>query len=483
MLGRSLGFILSFAIPVVLIRLLTQADFGTYKQFFLVAGTLVAILDVGTAASLFYFIPIDRRRAANYLLQTVLVSATLALAAAGALWLLRNYVAAWLNSPLLTELTPFLAAYIILELLGSLLEYLVIIEKQAKLGALLFAGSDAVRAIALLLPAILTADLFWVAAGAAVFATIRFAMFVLWVGWQYRGRLQSGLRLVGFKSQIHYSFPFAGAGLLDRALFTFHSFYVATVFSPAVFAIYAVGCTQIAPVQIFFRSLFEVALVRMTEFLAVRDLASARTLWLKLIGKQATVVIPLVVILWLLARPLIEGVFTAEYLEATPIFRIYVLMILLTMFNDHCVLRARAQTRFIFFANVVALAACVVLVPILTRQLGVKGAALGLIGGVFTMKLLGLVRAAQMLEVPLRDMIPWQAIARISAGTALAAAVVYPSAALFDAPLLRFFVCGAAFWLAYFVVAWFGKILTVDEKNLIARTARSLFPVPRALRQ
>jgi O-antigen/teichoic acid export membrane protein len=483
MMGRSLGFVFSFAIPVVLIRLLTQVDFGTYKQFFLLAGTLVAILDVGTAASLFYFIPVDQRRAANYLLQTVLVSATLALVAAGALWLLRYSVAAWLNSPLLAELIPFLTAYIVLELLGSLLEYLVIIEKQAKLGALLFAGSDGLRAISLLLPAILTGDLRWLAAGAAVYASIRFAVFVLWVRWQYRSRYQPGFRLVQFDGQIRYSLPFAGAGILDRALFTFHSFYVATVFSPAVFAIYAVGCTQIAPVQIFFKSLFEVTLVRMTEHLAARDLAAARTLWLKLIGKQATVVIPLVVILWLLASPFIEGIFTADYLEATPIFRIYLLMILLTMFNDHSVLRARAQTRFIFFANVVALAACVLLVPILTRQLGVRGAAVGLIGGVVTMKSLGLLRAAQMLEVPLRDMIPWEAVARVSAGSLLAAAVVYPMTGLIGVPLLRFFACGAAFWLAYSVIAWFGKILTVDEKNLIARTARSVFPVPRALRQ
>ena len=57
MSGRFLGFILAFITPMVLVRVFTQEDFGTYKQLFLIVNTLFVIAQMGMAESLYYFLP------------------------------------------------------------------------------------------------------------------------------------------------------------------------------------------------------------------------------------------------------------------------------------------------------------------------------------------------------------------------------------------------------------------------------------------
>jgi O-antigen/teichoic acid export membrane protein len=482
MAGRGLGFVVAFSAPIVLVRLLTQAEFGTYKQFFLIAGTLLSLLDFGLAASLFYFIPKDPQRAGNYLRQTALVSFIVGSVVAGVLWFMRDPFATWLNSPLLGTLMPFLAVYLMFEIVGQLLESVVVLEKQAKLAAVLFAGSDSVRVMSLLVPATLTGDLRWVAAGASGYAALRFTALVAWSWWQYRARMQRGRLLYEFGSHVGYALPFGAGGVLHHGLNTYHSFYIAATFSPAIYAVYAVGCQQIAPVSIFFRSLFEVTLVRMTEHAKARRLDAMRELWRKLIAKQAVLLVPLFVAMWLLAAAFIEALFTADYLDAVPIFRVYLLLLPLIMLNDHAVLRACARTGFIFVANTAAVVVSLILVPILVTRFALVGAVAGFVGGMAVMKILGLGKVAALLNVPFHDLLPWRALAKTFAASLITAVLVYPLQQFFTLAIARFFVCGAIFWVIYFAVAWVGNVFGPDEKRFIAQLGQRIGVVPGSLR-
>lgn len=467
MAGRGVGFVMSLATPIVLVRLFVQADFGVYKQFFLIAATVIGLADVGFAASLYYFIPKDRERAGNYLLQTASTTVLVGALVAGTLWVAREPFAAWLNSPAMVQLMPLLFAYVVFEVLGTLLEFLVVLEKQARLAAIVFAGSDTFRVVSIVGAAVVTTDLRWVAAAAVLYAFVRFTALVVWSFWQYRARFQRDMLVVNFGGQLRYALPFGAAGLLQYAVYNLHAFYAAATVTPALYAVYAVGCQQIAPISIFFRSVFEVTLVRMTEHAKEERLEAMRQLWYNLIAKQAILLVPLFVVLWVLAEAFIEGVFTAEYLGAVPIFRIYLLLVPLTMLNDHAVLRALARTGFILLANSGALLANVLAVPILATQIGLRGAVTGFIVGVVTMKAFGLWKVAELLRVPVFRVIPWKAFTKPLVGSVVAASIMYPVLSTLDVAIVRFFVCGALFWAVYFGVAWVGNVFGPDEKRLI----------------
>ena len=80
--GRAVAFLATFATPLVLARVFDQAEFGTYKQLFVVYTTLAGISQFGMAESLLYFLPASPGKGGRYVANALLV-----LAGAGLTWL------------------------------------------------------------------------------------------------------------------------------------------------------------------------------------------------------------------------------------------------------------------------------------------------------------------------------------------------------------------------------------------------------------
>src|SRR5262249_6877141 len=72
MSARIAAFAITFLTPILLVRIFTQAEFGTYKQFVLVTYTLFFVAQCGLAESLFYFLPKSRDNGGRYALNSLL---------------------------------------------------------------------------------------------------------------------------------------------------------------------------------------------------------------------------------------------------------------------------------------------------------------------------------------------------------------------------------------------------------------------------
>ncbi len=57
MTARCIGFVFALAMPLVIVRLFTQEEFGAYKQAFMVVNTAVITLPFSFVLSAFYFFP------------------------------------------------------------------------------------------------------------------------------------------------------------------------------------------------------------------------------------------------------------------------------------------------------------------------------------------------------------------------------------------------------------------------------------------
>ena len=344
----------------------------------------------------------------------------------------------------------------------------------------MFFTFDLLRTVALVLPAYLTRDIYWVAVGAAAYAVVRSLALIVWGYVHFRRQAASWFDTVLFRDQVRYALPFGASGLLDSGLQRFHQFYVSAVFSPAIFAVYAVGMQELAPIRLFFTSLFDVVLVRMTEHFRDGRLDEVRHLWRRLLSSQSVLVVPLFVIMWFLAPEFVEGLFTAAYVDAVPVFRVALAILLLTMINDHAVLRSCAMTGFIFKATIAGLAVSLLAVPLLTGMLGLKGAALGFVAGICVAKALGVWRIASLIDMSLFECLPWSAFLRYGGGALLAALVVLPTRGWAGGPLVTFFFTGGLFWLAYAAIVFFGRLLTSEDRELLGRAVAPLGRLVRA---
>src|SRR5579863_5693913 len=72
MSGRTIAFAATFFIPLVLARVFDQAQFGTYKQLFLIWSTVYSIGQLGMATSLYYFLPRTPRLGGAYAANSLL---------------------------------------------------------------------------------------------------------------------------------------------------------------------------------------------------------------------------------------------------------------------------------------------------------------------------------------------------------------------------------------------------------------------------
>src|SRR5262245_50189749 len=73
MFGRILAFGVTFLTPIVLVRVFTQAEFGTYKQFTLITYTLYLVGQLRLAECLFFFLPAHPDRGGRYALNSLLM--------------------------------------------------------------------------------------------------------------------------------------------------------------------------------------------------------------------------------------------------------------------------------------------------------------------------------------------------------------------------------------------------------------------------
>src|SRR5207244_13535608 len=122
MLGRAGATVLGFALPLILTRLLPQAEFGTYKQVWLVVTTAYYMLQLGLAQSLYYFIPRKDGRERAWLTQA---SATLLLlggVCAAVLYGARFLIARQFANPDLAEFGVQMALMTLLLIAAALLE-------------------------------------------------------------------------------------------------------------------------------------------------------------------------------------------------------------------------------------------------------------------------------------------------------------------------------------------------------------------------
>lgn len=475
--GRTLAFGAGFFIPVVLVRVFTAEEFGTYKQIFLLYSTVYLAAQMGLATSLFYFLPRAPERSARYV-----TNAGLALAVVGTLFAAvvatQPQALKWLlSNPRVADYVAPLGVYLLLMLISAPLEIVMISRSRYWTASATYAASDLVRAALFIVPAALTGRIEWLMAGAVAFALSRCVAMLGYFRREFRGALRPSRELL--KEQVSYSLPFGLAVLVGTLQSHYHQFFVSHAFDPATFAIYAVGCLQIPIVDFVATPTGDVMMVRMAEELRDGHPAAARATWHDAMGSLALMFFPLVGVLIAGARELIVLLFTRTYVESVPIFRLWTLTILLVPLFTEGVLRVFAATRLLLVLNLVQLGVIVALIAPFLSAFGLPGAVLITVTGTAVARVLGLVRIRSLLDAPIRALLPWRRLSLIASAAILAyagAAGVREVSDLPDLPTLL--LTGSVYALVYAVLVRWWKLAPEGALPDVRGLIRRLAPAP-----
>ena len=421
MTGRIVGFAVAFCLPLVLVRVFDQAEFGTYKQLFLIYGTLLGIAQLGMAESLYYFLPNASRNGGRYVLNATLVLAITGCLCWGVLAGAGTTISSWMGNRQLAPLLPFLGVFLLLTLPAAALEITMTARQRYPLASWSYALSDLAKTAFYLLPVLVLPTLEALLLGAIAFALLRFG--AAW--WYFQDEFDGSWRpdLGMLRQQLGYALPFQMAVLVEIVQANFHQYAVSYLFDAATFAIYAVGCLQIPLLDIVMTSTSNVMMVQMAEAIRERRGHAVVALWHDTTRKMALIFFPLVGLLLVNARELIVLLFTENYLASTPIFMVSCLFILLAVFQIDGVLRVYAQTRFLIVLNVTRLLVIAAFFQWFLSTWHLVGAVLITVLAVAIGKGLGLARMKRLMEVGLTDLLPWKSLAAIG-GVAVVAGLL-----------------------------------------------------------
>ena len=275
--GRTMGFVVSFAIPVVLARLFSRAAFGTYKQLFLIYATLYGLAQLGMAESLYYFVP---RQPGDAGRQSANALVTLALAGVGCAALL--YVGANRNRRVADQpgarRLPAAARGVprLLARLGRVRDRHGVAQgargRRHRTPAPTSCGPRVSSCRRSRREPARRARRRDRVCGAPAGGDARLLLA------RVREWPSASIRRSGASSSV-YALPFALAVGIEVVQVNLHQYVVASRFDAATFAIYAVGCLQIPLVDLICTSTANVMMVRMAEETGDGQRRTALALW------------------------------------------------------------------------------------------------------------------------------------------------------------------------------------------------------------
>jgi len=444
MCGRSAAFAVTFLIPVVLVRTFDQAAFGTYKQLFLIYGTLFSIAQFGMAESLYYFLPNNPKTAGRLGANSTLLLAILGTISAIGLTWQAHRIAGWFRNPSLEPFLPWLGGYLALTLVGATLEISMVSRKRFGLAAITMGTSEIFRAVLFVLPAFLTGELRWLFVGAMAFATIRLAVGGVFAGQEFESKFLPHARLLG--KQLAYALPFQLAVIVETLQVNYHQYAVSYYFDAATFAIYAVGCLQLPASELLAAPAANVMMVRMSEELHEGHRENVLPVWEDTTRKLLLILIPLTGFLMVAAHDLIVLLFTKTYVPSVPIFVWWALTTASYAFPTDAVLRVYADTRAILGLNLVRLIFVASLIGFAISRFGLLGPVLVTLGSLLLAKSLALVRISHLISVRMRYIIDWKTAGMSLAATVLSGVVAMGVRSRFEVtPLVGLILLGSIY--------------------------------------
>jgi O-antigen/teichoic acid export membrane protein len=429
-------------LPVVLVRCLDTATFGEYRLLWLVVGTVMTLATLNMTSGLHYFLPrSDAARKRLYVHQTALFLAAsgLLFAALAAPW---NPFLPAVVAPL-QKYGALVPAFVALWVTAVLLDHLPMIEERVRWQARATLATSLLRVVLVAWGAWASGDLvviLWLLIAALA---VKLALLVAYVA-QHHGLGAPWFERRAFAEQFRHVAPLGLASTLYGLRQQADQWVAAALFSLQSFAAFSIAAVLHPLVLVFRRSVVDAFLPGMSRLQAGGDVRGMLELNSRGNVMVGTLLYPLLAFVFAFAEEIVSVVYTAAYLEAAPVMRVYIAGIAVLAVEVGSVVLLLRQGAFSLAVNSALLALSVALSWALAGWVGLAGAAGGSVIAVVLDRTLTLRRISAQVGIPVRKLQDWRGLA-IALGYAVVSAALIRAAVdlALDGPALARLAAGA----------------------------------------
>ncbi|HKQ77334.1 MAG TPA: lipopolysaccharide biosynthesis protein [Blastocatellia bacterium] len=480
MAANILATAMSFALPLVLVRTMSQAEYGLYKQAFQIMTSALCLLNLQVAVSIFYFY----ERAPGKGLQ-VSLNVMLFYGMIGALVFLifliwPSWVTLIFQGADLVPHVPLLGFAIFCWLVSSNLDAVPIAAGDVRMASALIVLSQFTKAVVMIIAGLVFGSLDAILVAAVIQGLIQITFMVIYIRRRF-GRFLTAIDWKLFKSQIGNALPFGVGGIAAIVQNDMHGYFVSHYFDPARFAIYSVGCFQLPVLSLLAASFANALNPELAKYKEANDYWAIINIWMDVIRKLTFVFAPAFALLLALRREFITLLFTENYAASVPIFAINMLSMLLGVAVHLHILRLFDRLKFFRLKLYLAL------IPVTFGSLYVGLRLGGLIGVAVAVvciqtldALVTLAMIKRELGMSRRDLRRLAPLLRIAAAAAVAAigalATRYSLGHAHTA--VTFLACAAVFCLVYPIAALAMGAVSQEEKASLGNLWEGIFRRP-----
>lgn len=474
--AKGLAFAFSFALPLLLVRRMSQHEFGVYKQLFLVIGTAITTLPIGFGMSAFYFLPREPKRRAQIVFNVLLFYTILGGLACLLLTFYPATLAAIFNDPEFIQYAPLVGPVIFLWVVSSFLEIVVMAHQEVKLATVFIIASQFTKAVILLAAAVTFGSVRSLVYAAIIQGALQSIALLVYLRARF-GHFWRGFDWGVMRMQLAYALPFGFASLVLRANSELHNYFVSYRFGAAEYAIYSIGCFNILLVDILADSVGSVMIPRVSYLQSLDRRREILELMARMMRKLAAVLFPIYVLLMITGREFITLLFTERYLASWPIFAVNLTLVPLALLVSAYdpIMRAYAEHRyFLIRVRVVLVAVLFFALLFGTKRFGLLGAIGAVVVVSVIERFITAAKSASILGVTARDILLLKDVGKL-ATSAIAAGlgtIVIRWLILGARPITILIVCGFFFLFAYIAaIAGMGVLTSGERKAIRQRVA------------
>src|ERR1700749_3199006 len=448
MLAKTLGFAFTFLLPPLVVRRLSQTDYGLFKKIFRVVGTATTVMPLGFGMSAYYFLPgEDGRRRAQVVLNILIFSTAVGALGALAFALWPSLLVRLFNDAAFADYAGLTSTLVFFWVISSFLETVAVANQETRLSTALIICAQLTKTLFMLAALFAFGSLRSLAYASLLQAVIQTVVLLWYLETRFPGFRRSfdwGMMRV----QLAYAMPLGFAGLLYTVQTDLHNYFVSHRFSSADFAIYSVGCLEIPLITLLRDSVNSVMIPRVSFLQREGETREIIRLTARVMRKLAAFFFPVYALFMVVGREFIEFLFTPSSLGAWPILAVNLTLLPFSIVMLDPLARAYAEHRY----YLLKLRAMMFFVLVGGLWFGV--ARYGLLGAVGTIvaisvfeRLALLQKFARVLKVSRRDVSEFADVAKLAAASlaaACAALVVRGLVAGFRPfyVLAAFLVCG-----------------------------------------
>lgn len=479
--AKTLAFLFSFALPLLLVRRLDQHQFGLYKQVFLVVADAVSLLPLGFAMSAFYFLPREPDRRPHVALNILLFNACVGVSACALLYLRPQLLAALFKSSELTAYAPSVGVVIMLWIIASFLEFIAIAHQEPRLATVFIVVAQLTKTTLLLSAALLFSNVQSLVYAAAIQGALQTIVLLCYLRSRFPGFARS-FEWAMLRRQLAYALPLGFAAMLYVVQIELHNYVVSYRFGATAFAIYALGCFDVPLVSILSESVGSVMIPRVSYLQHRGEHHEILAVTARAMRKLAAVFLPLYVLMIVVRHEFIVFLFTERYSESVPIFAINLTLLPFSIFVLDPVMRAYAEHRyFLLKVRPFLIALLFFALWYATKHYGLVAAVSVMVGITVLERLITAFKVARIVGVRRADFALFKDIGKLAASSLIAglAASLARAALLGAHPFIILAATGTCFALVYLAAVHLLDIPERDERQtireLLTRLPRRVF--------